>query len=155
MSNQKGLEVNQEAPNFALNDHKKKSFHLSGYKDRRVLLSFHPLAWTSVCAQQMKDLEANHDIFKQLNAVAVGVSIDTVPSKEAWAKSLGISRIPLLSDFWPHGKTAKLYNIFREDDGFSERANIVINEDGKIIFFKIYDLHQLPDINEVIKFLKA
>jgi len=34
------------------------------------------------------------------------MSVDTVPSKKAWAKELGIKNTGLLSDFWPHGEVA-------------------------------------------------
>jgi peroxiredoxin len=48
---------------------------------------------------------------------------------------------------------AKSYDIFREKDGFSERANIIVDEDMKVIFAKTYPISQVPDIEEVIKFL--
>ena len=118
-----------------------------------MLLSFHPLAWTSVCAEQMKSLENNKETFDSLNTIAVGVSVDTVPSKKAWADSLGIRKTRLLSDFWPHGKVAKLYGIFRQEGGFSKRANIIIDENQKIAFFKVYRLGQFPDIQEIINAL--
>ena len=102
----------------------------------------------------MKSLEKNYEVFNDLNTIAVGINIDSIPSKNAWAKSLDIKNTSLLSDFWPHGKIAKLYNIFREREGFSERANILIDENQKIIFFKIYGISQLPDINEIIEFIK-
>jgi peroxiredoxin len=102
----------------------------------------------------MQSLEANKDVFESLNTVAVGVSVDTIPSKRAWAKELGITSTRLLADFWPHGHVAKLYGIFREQDGISERANIILDEAGKVIFFKIYEISQLPDIQEVISFLR-
>jgi len=102
----------------------------------------------------MKSLEKNKDVFDSLNAVAVGVSIDTAPSKKAWAKSLGIKNTRLLSDFWPHGRVAETYGIFRIKDGFSERANVIVDERQKVVFFKIYKLGQLPDIHEVIDALK-
>ncbi len=102
----------------------------------------------------MMSLENNKNTFDSLKAIAVGLSVDTVPSKKAWAKSLGIKNTRLLSDFWPHGKVAELYGIFRTKDGFSERANIIIDEEQKIAFFKIYDLGQLPDILEIIDILR-
>ena len=74
---------------------------------------------------------------------------------ESPSKDLGIKNTRLLSDFWPHGKVAQLYGIFREDDGISERANIVINEDQKISFVKIYPIAQLPDIHEILCFLET
>lgn len=103
----------------------------------------------------MKALEQNYEEFEKLNTVPLGLSVDPVPSKKAWANSLGLKKLRILSDFWPHGEVAKLYGIFREKDGFSERANVIVNEEGKIIFFKVYPIRELPDLNEVLNFLKT
>ena len=151
---EKKLKIGDNAKGFRLEDQNEHLFTLSEFKGKKMLLSFHPLAWTSVCAQQMKSLETNKAAFDSLNTVAVGVSVDTVPSKKAWAENLGIKSTRLLSDFWPHGKVAELCGIFRAKDGFSERANIIIDENQKIVLFKIYKLGQLPDIKEIIDALK-
>jgi len=146
--------VGDSASDFTLKDQNEKEFKLSEQKGKRVLLSFHPLAWTGVCSDQMKSLEANQTNFESLNTVAVGLSVDSIPSKKAWADSLGIKKTPLLADFWPHGGVAKLYGIFREKSGISERSNIIVDEKGKIVFFKIYPISELPDIKEIVDFLK-
>lgn len=146
--------VGDKAPDFVLYDQHKKEFRLAEFKDKRVLLSFHPLAWTSVCAQQMQSLERHWNDFRDLNTVAVGVNVDSIPSKKAWADFIGVQSTRLLSDFWPHGDIAKLYGIFRNEEGFSERANIIINEEGKIEFIKVYEIGELPDIREILTFLK-
>lgn len=151
---EKKLKVGDNSKDFSLLDQNEQEFTLSEFKGKRVLLSFHPAAWTSVCAEQMKSLEHSKKVFDSLNTIAVGISVDTVPSKKAWAKSLRIKHTSLLSDFWPHGKVAELYGIFRAQEGFSERASIIIDENQKIVFFKIYKLGQLPDIQEIIDFLK-
>jgi len=151
----KRAKVGHEAKDFTLKDQNEKEFKLSQFKGKKVLLSFHPLAWTGVCAKQMKSLEDNKDAFDSLDTVAVGLSVDTIPSKKAWADSLGIKNTPLLSDFWPHGEVAKLYGIFRKKNGFSERANIIVDENGNIVFFKVYPIPELPDINEITDFLKT
>jgi peroxiredoxin len=154
VESQSPLKKGDRAPEFVLKDQSGKEFKLSDFRGKRVLLSFHPLAWTRVCAQQMQSLEENKDVFESLNTVAVGLSVDAIPSKKAWAKELGITNTRLLADFWPHGAVAELYGIFREKEGISERANIVVDEAGKIVFFKIYEISQLPDIQEIISFLK-
>lgn len=143
-----------KAKNFAIPDQNNKTFKLSSFKGKKILLSFHPLAWTSVCAEQMKSLEANKKAFDSLKTVAVGVSVDTVPSKKAWADSLNIKYTRLLSDFWPHGKVAKAYGLFIKEDGISKRANVIIDENQRIALVKIYKLSALPDIKEIIDFLK-
>jgi peroxiredoxin len=147
------IAVGSKAPDFILKDQDGKQVQLSELKGKKVLLSFHPLAWTRVCAEQMKSLEANFERFEKLNTIALGLSVDAVPSKKAWAKELAIEKTRLLSDFWPHGEVAKLYDIFREKDGFSERANIIVDENLKVIFAKTYPISQVPDIEEIIKFL--
>lgn len=148
------LKIGDKAPDFTLKDQHNEEMRLSAQRGKKVLLSFHPLAWTKVCARQMQSLEQNNGKFNQLNTVALGMSVDTVPSKHAWAKELGVKETRLLSDFWPHGAVAGLYGIFRKENGFSERANIIIDEEQKVIFIKIYDIPQLPDIDEIFGFLK-
>lgn len=155
MEEERCLKPGDKAPVFTLNDQNGKKFTLSRFKGKRVLLSFHPLAWTSVCAKQMKSLELNKNIFDELNTLAVGLSIDSSPSKHAWAETLDIHHTRLLSDFWPHGEIAKLYGVFREEDGVSERANIILNMDHKVEYIQIYELSQLPDIDEIITILKT
>ncbi len=148
------IKIGDIAKDFSLSDQDGKEVRLSSLRGKRVLLSFHPLAWTAVCADQMRSLEENYDRFEVLNTIALGISVDTVPSKNAWAKELGIKKTRLLSDFWPHGKVAGLYGIFREKEGTSERANIIIDEKGKVAFVKVYPISQMPDIEEIIGFLE-
>jgi peroxiredoxin len=102
----------------------------------------------------MKALEAGAETFRRLNTVAVGISVDSFPTKHAWAKELGIKETRLLCDFWPHGAVAHALGVFREDDGFSERANIVVDGQGLVAFIKVYDIPQIPDLEEIIDFLK-
>lgn len=145
--------MGMDAPDFTLKDHNNNEMHLAELRNKKVLLSFHPLAWTKVCADQMKSLEINHEHFKELNTVALGISVDSVPSKKAWAKELGIEKTRLLADFWPHGEVASLYEIFRHKEGLSERANIILDEKQRVVFAKTYPISQLPDIDEIIDFL--
>ena len=154
MTEERKVKIGQKAKDFALKDQNSQEIKLSQFGGKRVILSFHPLAWTEVCAKQMKSLEENREALNSLNTIAVGISVDTVPSKQAWATSLGIKNTPLLSDFWPHGEVAKLYGIFRDKNGFSERANIVVDETQKVTFFKVYPIQELPDMKEIINFLK-
>lgn len=142
-----------EAPNFTLKDNHDTYVRLSDYKGKRLLLSWHPLAWTPVCTDQMRTLETHWQLFEKLNTIPFGFSVDAPPCKKAWAMALNITNVSLPSDFWPHGKVAQDYGLFREQDGTSERANVIVDENGKVIWVKIYPMQQLPDINEVINIL--
>ena len=148
------ITIGDAAKNFSLKDQNDKSFDLYEHMDEKILLSFHPLAWTEFCAAQMKSLEDNRDLFLSLNTVAVGISVDSIPCKKAWATNLGITSTSLLCDFWPHGTVAAQYGLFREANGFSERANVLIDEQQKVIFVKVYPVHSVPDIGEVLSLLK-
>lgn len=148
------ITIGTSAPDFNLKDNRSNMVSLSDYKGKKVLLSWHPLAWTQVCAEQMQSLETNYPRFEALNTIPLGLSIDPVPSKNAWAKELKIATVKLLSDFWPHGEVAKAYGLFRGLEGFSERANVIVDESGKIMWVKIYAIHELPDIEEVIQKLR-
>jgi peroxiredoxin len=103
----------------------------------------------------MVSLEENLDRYNRLNTVALGIGVDSVPSNKAWAKSLNIERTRLLSDFWPQGEVAKLYGVFRDKDGFSERANVIIDENQVVVFAKLYPIQQLPDTEELMRVLEA
>ncbi len=148
------IETGIKATDFSLKDQNGKTVKLSSLKGKKVLLSFRPLAWTSVCHDQMRLLEENHLHFERLNTVALGIGVDSVPSNKAWAQSMDIQNTRLLSDFWPHGEAAMAYGIFRDKDGFSERANILIDEDQKVMFARVYPTSQLPDFEEILKLLK-
>jgi peroxiredoxin len=143
------------AKNFSLKDQNDTTFDLYENMEKWALLSFHPLAWTAFCAGQMQSLEDNFEVLSALGTRAVGISVDSVPCKKAWAESLGITHTPLLCDFWPHGVVAQQYGLFREANGFSERANVIIDEKQTIVFVKVYPVHTVPDIGEVISFIKT
>ena len=70
------FKVGDEAPDFTLKDQKGNDIKLSEYRGKQVVLGFHPLAWTGVCALQMQDLEASKERFEKANAVAFGISVD-------------------------------------------------------------------------------
>ena len=144
------LEVGDLAPDFTLKDQNDQEVTLSALRGRKVILSFHPLAWTRVCAIQMQDLEKHREEIERLGAVALGLSVDAVPTKKAWAESLGIQETRLLADFWPHGGVARAYGIFREKNGFSERAVFIVDAEGIIRFKKIYPMREVPDIGEIL-----
>jgi peroxiredoxin len=147
------IKVGDTAPEFTLSDQHKDEHRLADLRGKRVLLSFHPLAWTGICAEQMKSLEANMARFEEFNTVPLGVSVDSNPSKLAWGESLGIESLRMLSDFWPHGGYAKELGMFMDDKGITRRANLILDENGKVAWVKVYEISELPDIEEVLDHL--
>lgn len=151
----KAISTGETAPDFTLKDQYGKDFTLSSFRGKRVLLSFHPLAATGVCTEQMKALEARFDEMAALNTVPVGVSTDPVPSKKLWSDSMGLNKLRMISDFWPHGAVVKQYGLFIEDAGISQRANVLVDENGKVAWVKVYEMGTVPDLDEVMQVLKS
>jgi peroxiredoxin len=147
------VEIGEWAPDFTVADHKGNIVRLSNLRGQRIVLSFHPLAWTSDCADHMKALEAHWQAFNSFNAVAFGISVDSVPCKRAWAQSIGIEKTSLLSDFWPHGGVAQMYDVFDSTEGVARRSNIVVDEFQHIIFMKEYEKKTVPDMQEIVEVL--
>jgi peroxiredoxin len=148
------LKPGTEAPDFELRSHRGGTVKLSHFRGRKnVVVAFHPLAFTPVGANQMRAYENDGDRFARTDTVVLGVSIDPQPSKTAWAQSLGAISFDLLSDFHPHGEVAQKFGVFREKEGFSERAVFVVDKQGRIAWSKVYDIPQQPDIEELFEVL--
>lgn len=98
----------------------------------------------------MRSLDLNYDRFIEKNTIPLGINVDQEHSKSAWAKVINLSKIQILSDYNPLGEIAKSYGVFLENINASGRANILINEEGQVIWVKAYELSHVPDIEEVI-----
>ncbi len=148
------IQLGALAPDFKLMDQDGEIVTLKEFKGKKVLLSWHPLAWTSVCTDQMRALDRNFGRFEERNTIPLGFSVDPQPGKSVWAKALALKQLKILSDFNPLGEVAKAYGIFSQEYGASKRANILINETGIVIWTKKYEIHTLPDVEEVLGKLK-
>lgn len=138
---------------FTLKDQHNEDLTLSDLRGRKVLLSFHPLAFTPVCTRQMQSLEDAYYRFESMNAIPVGISVDAWPAKHAWAREIGLNSLRILSDFWPHGGVAGRLGLLRGREGFSERANLLLDENGDLMWSRVYEIPELPDLDEVLAVL--
>jgi peroxiredoxin len=140
-----------EAPDFTLPDASGQPVRLSDFRGRPVVLAFYPLDWSPGCSQQLDLYQQELEEFRKRNAQILAVSVDSVYSHGAWAAVRGIE-FPLLSDFHPKGEVAKRYSVWREQDGFSERALYVIDPEGVIRYSHVSPyLHHVPDIDEFLQ----
>lgn len=144
----------KELTTHTLDNHLGNAIAVPLCSGKGTLLSFHPLAWTGLCTKQMELLDSLYDEFEALGIVSFGVSVDASPAKKAWADSMGLKKLQLLSDFWPHGALAEALDIFDSGDGVSLRANALTDEKGIITFLKVYPIAELPDFNELLDFLR-
>lgn len=102
----------------------------------------------------MPAYEADKDRFAGYDAQVLGISVDSIPSHVAWAKSLGGITYDLLSDFHPKGEVAKSYGAWREADGITERALFIVDKEGKIAYIDIHDIDDQPDNEDLFDVLK-
>jgi alkyl hydroperoxide reductase subunit AhpC len=92
--------------------------------------------------------------FEEHNTQVLGISVDSIPSHEAWQKSVGGITYPLLSDFWPHGAVTQQYGVLR-DEGIAERALFIIDKEGVIRFIDVHPIGEQPDNDELFEILKT
>ncbi len=145
-----GLPVGTPAPDFALPDASGTLVRLADLRGRPVALVFYPLDWSPGCSVQLELYQQEHDEFASRGVQLLGISVDSIYSHGAWAAVRGI-RFPLLSDFHPRGDVARRYRVWREGDGFSERALYVLDRDGVIRWAHVSpQLHHLPDFDELV-----
>jgi alkyl hydroperoxide reductase subunit AhpC len=102
----------------------------------------------------MPSYEADQERFAGYDAQVLGISIDSIPSHVAWAKSLGGITYSLLGDFHPKGSVAMSYGAYRENDGISERALFIVDKEGKIAYVDIHDISDQPDNEDLFDVLK-
>ncbi len=136
---------------FVLKDQYDREVSFAYLKGKRFLLSFHPMAWTSICTVQMQDLEKRHDQFTTKGITPFGLSIDHQPCKKAWSDSLGLKKLLLLCDFWPHGALAQKLGCFIEKAGVSGRQNYLIGPDGEVLWTKRHEIHEQPDFDAILR----
>jgi peroxiredoxin len=97
--------------------------------------------------------EADRAEFERYNTQVLGISIDSPPCNNAFAESLGVENVPLLSDFWPHGEVARHYGVLRKE-GYCERALFIVDKEGIIRYIDIHDIDDQPDNQELLDVLK-
>jgi len=142
------------APDFELRNQRGETVRLSNFRGRKnVVVAFHPLAFTPVCAVQMQSYQREQPKLDALDAHVLGISVDAGPAKKAWAETLGGITFDLLSDFHPKGAVASAYGVMRAD-GISERAVFVVDKAGQIAWAKQYQIPEQPDLGELLAELK-
>ncbi len=143
------IAVGAVAPDFELKNQNWDSVRLSDFRgNANVVIAFHPLAFTPVCAAQVQTYERERPRLEALGAHVLAVSVDAAPSKKAWAAELGGVSYDLLSDFHPRGHVAAAYGVLR-DDGISERAIFVVDKAGIVRWTRLHAIPEHPDFEEV------
>ncbi len=119
------------ALDFTLRTTPDPAVSLRDFRGQPVILAFYPADWSPVCGDQMSLYNEVLPEFQRRRAQLLGISVDGSWCHLAVEKDRAL-RFPLPSDFEPKGAVAKTYGVYRDDDGTSERALFVIDEDGVV-----------------------
>lgn len=146
----RGLPAGTPAPNFSLPDASGRQVSLEDFRGQNVVLAFYPLDWSPACSDQLSLYQSELSEFERLGTQILAISVDSIYSHGAWSAVRGLN-FPLLADFHPKGEVARRYQVYRETDGFSERAVYGLDRDGVIRYCHISpELHMIPDIYELM-----
>ena len=151
------LEINSIAPDFTLQDKDGNDVRLSDFAGKRVVLYFYPRDNTPGCTRQACAFAAAYDGFRDLDAVVIGVSKDSVASHQRFAEKYNLPFI-LLSD--PEHQVIEAYGAWQEKKNYGKvsmgtvRCTYVIGPDGRIemVMPKVK-----PDTNaaEILEYLRG
>jgi mycoredoxin-dependent peroxiredoxin len=143
------ISVGQTAPDFTLKDQHQKEVKLSDFAGKKnVVIVWYPLDWSPVCSNEHACFVNDMKSFENLDAEVLGVSVDSVWSHKAFAEKMGI-KYSLLADFHPKGAASEKYGMYLSEKGITGRAIAIVGKDGKVAWFKNYDIPVAPDVKEV------
>ncbi len=141
------------APDFQLSSAPDRTVTLRELRGRPVILAFYPADWSQVCGDQMALYNEVLSEFERYDAALLGISVDGVWCHAAFARDRNL-HFPLLSDFEPKGAVARRYGVYRDGDGFTERALFVIDGDGIIRWSYVSPLTVNPGADGILEALE-
>jgi peroxiredoxin len=127
---------------------------LSEFRGRPVIIAFYPEDWSPVCSDQLALYQAVLPEFRKFDAELVGISVDSVWSHLAFAKDRNL-HFPLLSDFEPKGEVARTYQVYRANEGTTERALFVIDAAGIIRWSYVSPVGVNPGADGILRALES
>jgi len=148
------LKSGVSAPDFSLPSTPDQRVSLSDFRGRPVVLVFYPADWSPVCSDQLALYNELKDEFSEFDTQIIGISVDGAWCHMAFSKDRNL-HIPLLADFEPKGAVARLYGVYREKDGESERALFVIDPNGIIQWSYVSPVGVNPGADGVLKALAS
>jgi len=135
------LKAGDKAPLFTLYSDKQEEVSLNDYRGRRLVILFFPLAFTSVCTEEMCTMRDTLTEYNDLDTSVVGISVDSVFTLEKFREAEKIN-FPLLSDFNKEvsRQYGALYDTFALGmQGVSKRAAFVVDGEGVIRYAEVLE----------------
>ena len=126
------VDVGDAAPDFELPGTGGKSYKLSDYRGRKLVLAFYPGDFTAVCTKQFCSYRDQGEKLDQIGADVLGISPQSVESHERFTQEKSLN-VPLLAD--EDKSVAKAYGVLAGP--MVRRAVFVIDEQGIIRHRKV------------------
>jgi len=143
-----------EAPEFRLPSTPDQTVSLSEFRGRPLILAFYPEDWSPVCSDQLALYQELLPEFQKFKAELLGISVDGVWCHLAFAKDRNL-RFPLLADFEPKGEAARSYQVYRAEEGTSERALYVIDTAGIVRWSYVSPVGVNPGADGILHALES
>ena len=124
------LSVGDTAPAFTLLDTEGNPFSFEETSGTRLVV-FIPFPFTGICDDEGCALRDNLAELNDLDTQVIVITVHAKPVIKKWSDENGFS-FPVLSDYWPHGETAKAYGAFNEKTGGANRNSYLIDGDGVV-----------------------
>jgi peroxiredoxin len=148
------LPVGTRAPDFALQSTPDQKVSLADFRGQPVILAFYPGDWSPVCSDQLALYQELLPEFQRLGAELLGISVDGIWSHLAFAEDRNL-HFPLLADFEPKGEVARAYDVYRAEDGTTERALYVIDGDGVVRWSYVSPVGVNPGADGILRALES
>jgi peroxiredoxin len=142
------------APGFELRSTPDQTVSLEEFRGQPVILAFYPGDWSPVCSDQMALYQELLPEFGRFGAELLGISVDSAWSHLAFATDRNL-HFPLLADFEPKGEVARSYDVYRAQDGTSERALFVIDADGVVRWSYVSPVGVNPGADGILRALET
>lgn len=148
------IKVNELIPDFLLPSTMGRKLSPQDAFGKPLVLVFYPADFTPVCGEQLALYQEVFSEYKEYDIHLWGISCDGVWSHKAFADERKIS-FPLLSDFHPKAHVSRLFNVYHEDDGHSERALFVADSRGVLRWHHVAPIGTNPGADGIIRALEA
>lgn len=156
MTEQKRLEIGDQAPAFTLPNDSGETTSLADYQGKRMLVYFYPRANTPGCTTEACDFRDSLTQLNDLGIEVVGISPDTVDKLVAFREKNNLT-FPLLAD--PDKNVLKEWGAFGEKKNYGKivegviRSTFLVGTDGTIEL-ALYNVRATGHVARVIRELE-
>ena len=151
--------INQEIPEFsteAFVNGEFKTITSEDVKGSWAIFMFYPHDFTFVCPTELEDMANHYEELKSLNVEVYAVSTDTHFVHKAWhdtSETIKKIKYPMLGD--RNAIIAKMFEVYKEDEGAAYRGSFIVNPDGEIMAYEINEMGIGRDAKDLLRRAKA